>query len=184
MGLFTNEGSGWRNQRQLVQPAFHPNQITVYADFMAECTERRMNTWSDGDRIEIHNEMMGLTLEIVAQALLGVDLRQDGEVIGRNLEIILKHIGSVGYYISPSWAPIPANRRFRQAITELGTIVDQIIDERRANPNGDNVVLRLLAAENEQYRPRSQPQPAHENPTMPAVNSEWLTPRCEKPDIL
>jgi cytochrome P450 len=82
-GLFTSEGETWRNQRHLIQPLFHPNQIAMYGNIMTECIERMLDEWSDEKRIDVHEAMKGLTLEIVARALLGVDIRRDIRSIGR-----------------------------------------------------------------------------------------------------
>lgn len=148
-GLFTSEGETWRDQRHLLQPLFHPDQITMYGTIMTECTERMLAEWSDEQQIDVLEAMKGLTLEIVARSLLGVDIRQDIRTIGRTLNIILRYIDSNSNLLLPSWAPTPGNRRYRQAITELESIVDRIITERRTGTEGVDVVSKLLAAENE-----------------------------------
>lgn len=148
-GLFTSERETWRDQRHLIQPLFHPDQIAVYGNIMTECTERMLDEWSDEKRIDVHEAMKGFTLEIVARALFGVDIRRDIRSIGRTLDIILRYIDSTSNLLLPSWAPLPRNRRYRRAITELESIVDRIITERRTGTEGDDVVSKLLAAENE-----------------------------------
>lgn len=148
-GLFTSEGETWRNQRHRIQPLFHPDRITVYGDIMLECTERMLEEWADKKQINVHEAMKGLTLEIVAQALLGVDIRRDIRSIGRNLDIILRYVESTSNLLLPSWAPTPGNRRFQRAITELESIVERIIDERRTETDGVDIVSRLVAAEDE-----------------------------------
>lgn len=116
---------------------------------MTKCTERMLNEWSDEKQLDVHEAMKGLTLEIVARSLLGVDIRRDIRTIGRNLNIILRYIDSTSNLLLPSWAPTPGNRRYRRAITELESIIDRIITERRTGTDGTDVVSKLLAAENE-----------------------------------
>lgn len=61
-----------------------------------------LDEWSDEKRIDVHEAMKGLTLEIVARALLGVDIRRDIRSIGRNLDIILGYINSTSNLLLPS----------------------------------------------------------------------------------
>ena len=171
-GLFTSEGTRWRDQRQLVQPVFEPKEIATYAGLMVECAERSLETWTDGDRIDVHGELLGLTLDVVARALLGVDIRRDVETIGRNLEVVLGYLGSVEYHVRPEWAPTPGNRRFKRALAELDAIVDRLITERRSDPDGDDVLSRLLAATDERGEPTSTTQLRNEVMTFLVAGHE------------
>lgn len=157
-GLFTSDGVLWREQRQRIQPAFHPDQIAVYGDLIVDATERQLSTWNAGDRIDINEEMRALTLDIVARALLGVDIESKIDRIGANLDTLFGRLGSVWYHVLPEWAPTPGNRRFQRALTSLESIVDGIIAERQADPGGEDVVSRLLAAEFEDGEPMSRRQ--------------------------
>lgn len=157
-GLFTSEGETWHEQRRRIQPSFQPDQIAVYGDIMTECTERTLDEWSGERRIDVHEAMKELTLEIDAQTLLGVDLRRDVRAIGRNLDVVLGYIDSVPNLLLPSWAPTPGNRRFYRAVAELEAIVERIIDERRTGADGVDVVSKLLAAADERGEPMSTRQ--------------------------
>src|ERR687894_2457561 len=44
-GLLTSEGSFWRRQRRLAQPAFHRERIDAYGGAMVECAERVISGW-------------------------------------------------------------------------------------------------------------------------------------------
>src|SRR5919106_3931981 len=44
-GLLTSEGSFWRRQRRLAQPAFHRERIDAYSGVMVECAERAISGW-------------------------------------------------------------------------------------------------------------------------------------------
>ncbi|MEJ7871756.1 MAG: cytochrome P450 [Rubrobacteraceae bacterium] len=71
-GLLTSEGSFWRRQRRLAQPAFHRERVAAYGEVMVESAERMVATWRDGEARDVHRYMMRLTLEIVAKTLFGV----------------------------------------------------------------------------------------------------------------
>src|SRR6185436_19177204 len=68
-GLLLNEGESWRSQRRLVQPAFHHQQLQSYAALMVGAIERAMGGWRGGETRDVHADMMGVTLNIVAEAL-------------------------------------------------------------------------------------------------------------------
>jgi len=146
-GLFTSDGDTWREQRRRIQPAFHPDQIAVYGELMVDAVQRQLSTWDPGDRIEVNEEMRALTLDIVARALLGVDVESKIEQIGHDLDVIFARLGSVWYHLLPERIPTPGNRRFDRALSSLESVVDGIIAERRATPAGDDVVSRLLDPE-------------------------------------
>ena len=74
-GLLTSEGDFWRRQRKLAQPAFNRDQIARHATMMVDFTRRMLDTWADGQTRDAQDDMMRLTLEIVAKTL--VRLRRD-----------------------------------------------------------------------------------------------------------
>ena len=76
-GLLSNEGPSWLQQRRLIQPAFHHSHIASYGNIMVEYTERMLSNWHDGESRDIHQDMMRLTLEIVAMALFSVEIASD-----------------------------------------------------------------------------------------------------------
>ena len=148
-GLLNSEGERWRAQRHRMQPLFHPDQIAAYATIMVDATERRLDRWSNGARIDINEEMMGITLEIVARALLGVDIRREIDMIGDHVAVILGYVDSLSRQLMPPWAPTPSRRRFERSLEALEAIVYRIIDERKRDASGTDVVSRLIAGDEE-----------------------------------
>lgn len=147
-GLLTSEGEFWRKQRHLIEPAFHPERLNRYASIMTERTDRTISRWRDGETRTLHEDMMTLTLEIVAEALFGVDIRSQAAEVGDALDVITERAESVRADYVPRWVPTPLNRRFERAKGVLDEIVYGIIEERRSTP-GDDVVSTLLAATDE-----------------------------------
>src|SRR5215218_2228641 len=66
-GLLTSEGEFHRRQRRLAQPAFHRARINSYGALMTEYAARGAARWRDGEQLDISQEMMRLTLAIVAR---------------------------------------------------------------------------------------------------------------------
>src|SRR4051794_5441625 len=80
-GLLTSEGDFWRQQRKLAQPAFHRDRVAAYAAIMVAATERMLDGWAEGEadgRVrDVQEDMMRVTLEIVAKCLFDADVAGD-----------------------------------------------------------------------------------------------------------
>jgi cytochrome P450 len=72
-GLLTIDGDFHRQQRRLVQPAFHKRRVEGYADVMVQLTEEMLAQWRPGTEINIASAMQQLTLSIIAKTLFNVD---------------------------------------------------------------------------------------------------------------
>ncbi|MFC7096236.1 cytochrome P450 [Halobaculum marinum] len=156
-GLLNSEGEFWRRQRHLIQPAFTPDRIAGYADMMVETTDRAVDRWDDGEVRNVHRDMMELTLEIVARALMGVDIRDRTPAIGGALDTVMEvSAGASLQDLLPEWVPTPRRERLHEAVASLDLIVDELVDEKRralregeVDPESD-VVSALLTAVDEE----------------------------------
>ncbi len=73
-GLVNSEGAFHDRQRKLLAPAFQPRHLAAYAAAMVDDTERWQAQWRDGATLDIHAQMMELTMQIVSKVLLGADI--------------------------------------------------------------------------------------------------------------
>ena len=146
-GLLTSEGEFWRRQRRLAQPAFHARRIEAYGEIMFELTQKMLANWQEGQVRDVHQDMMTLTLAIVARALFGFDI--DGEGARRvraALEVGLHHFNHQGrtFYLIPEWLPTPENLRFEKAARTLDEVVYEIIRQHRAQGTPSEDLLSML----------------------------------------
>lgn len=149
-GLLLNEGDDWRRQRHLVQPAFDPDRISMYAEMMTARTEQLLDSWQPGTPRNIHADMTQLTLEIAASALLDVNLREElSELRAAFHDITEEFRKRTARPVSlPQWIPTPRNQRYQEALERVNEIIYDIIEQRRAEP-GNGVVSMLLEASSE-----------------------------------
>ena len=150
-GLLSNEGSSWLTQRRLIQPAFHHSHIASYANIMVSYTERMLATWRDGESRDIHQDMMRLTLEIVAMALFSVEIASGKDRVGAALDTLMELSMGARMLIPAPFRRIPTrnNRRYDAAVRELDDIVYSLIRERQSNaattsPHGFQDLLGTL----------------------------------------
>ena len=164
-GLLNSEGEFWRRQRHLIQPAFTPDRIAEYAGMMTDSTADATAGWRDGEVRDVHGEMMALTLDIVATALMGVDIRDRTPAVGAVLDTVME--ASVGSLVDllPDWVPTPQRQAVDEAVATLDRIVDEIIEEKCADP-GEDVVSALLRAEDESGEGMSDEQIRDEVKTL------------------
>jgi cytochrome P450 len=148
-GLLTSDGALWRQQRKLIQPAFHHKQLTTYADVMVGHASQMIDSWRDGDAREISSEMTGLTLRIVVKSLFGAEITDDaggiGELITAVLDASNQRINSA--FQMPDWVPTRRNLRERHALAQLDKLLHDMIQARRAaNSDGGDLLSALLSA--------------------------------------
>src|SRR2546427_10398745 len=119
---------------------------------MVEYTERLISTWSDGKTLDIHQDMMRLTLEIVVRTLFNADVSGDAARVERALSQIVKPFSSQATlkWILDNRLPTKTHRRFNESAKEIDEIVYRIISERRASgPDRGDLLSMLLAAHDE-----------------------------------
>jgi cytochrome P450 len=148
-GLLTSEGEVWRRQRKLAQPAFHREKIASFVRTMADCTSDMLGRWAllgPGTKLDVHAEMMRLTLRIVGKTLLSADLEADAKQFGEALNVAIHwanaHVEALVRF--PVWMPTPANVRFRRAQRLIEGVILRVVEERRASGGEDNDLLGML----------------------------------------
>ena len=157
-GLIVSEGDFWRRQRRLAQPAFHRKQIANLASLMVAETEAMLERWASSPRgrgkpFDLHREIGSLTLKIVAKALFGADVGEGA--VGRISEAQTFLNGYVDSRMGalpklPHQVPTPNNVRYRRALKELDGIVYSLIDGRRREGGGENLLSMLLEARDQE----------------------------------
>ena len=152
-GLLTSEGEFHLRQRRLAQPAFHRDRIAAYGHSMVEFAERTATRWSNGSELDIHDEMMKLTLAIVARTLFSADVENEAAQIGEALTVTFQafNVGILPFSEMLEKLPLPYLKRFEAARARLDSTIYRIIEERRSSgeDRGDLLSMLLLAQDTE-----------------------------------
>jgi len=146
-GLLTSEGDRWERQREAIQPAFFMNNIKTYADIMVSRTEDTLDRWRDGGAVDLREEMMRTTLEILVEAMFGEDIDLEARGIYDAVEAMQKPLQPQNQPITllaPDWAPVPFLRRADRARDHLEAQVYDILDERRRTDTDREDLLAML----------------------------------------
>ncbi len=153
-GVLTAEGESWRHKRRRLQPAFINRELDRLAEVMARVADDRVARWKaalpGGGSLDVHEEMTGLTLQIVGETLFGLDISagadESSQAFGEALEFA--SIQGGGGLRIPEWIPTRSNRRMKKSLATLDATVYGIIDRARASevegpPTMLDVLLRL-----------------------------------------
>jgi cytochrome P450 len=145
-GLLTNEGASWQKQRKLVQPTFRHENTDRYAGTMVAAATKMLDGWRGGQTVDIHQQMMGLTLEIVAESLFGSDVSGHTSGVEEALAIFMAQFGGLAglSFLLPEKFPLPSSIEFRRSIKRLDKIIYTIIHERRARRTKSTDLLEML----------------------------------------
>jgi cytochrome P450 len=149
-GLLTSEGEFHQRQRRLVQPAFHRRRIANYASVMSSYSARLGERWHHGEKLDIAQAMMQLTLAIVGKTLFDADVEAEADEIGAALTATMKLFKSAPtpfIDLLDRIPVLPANRRFRAARERLDATIYRLIEERRRSDEDRGDLLSMLIRE-------------------------------------
>jgi enediyne biosynthesis protein E7 len=151
-GLLTNNGDSWLHQRRLIQPVFHRERLATMSRLMTE----NALVWTEEVSIETQQpldllqEMSGLTLNIVYQALFGTDMLVHKERVFQATSTI-NHLEAQAFYVPGLlWLPTPQRHRLYEARATLYAVVDALIARRREKSTENDLLTLLLQAQDEE----------------------------------
>ncbi len=149
-GLVTSEGEFWRQQRKLIQPAFHKHQISRFAEIMVKKCNELVNEWSekDGQIFDICAEMKNLTMAIVSLALFNTDLSYTSSKLGNAINNSIDFVnGKMESFIRlPHRIPTPRTMSFNRNFSIVKKTIMDMISERRQNPGQTHDLMDMLIA--------------------------------------
>ena len=148
-GLFNMNGEQHRQQRRLMQPAFHKKQLDGYRDLMVALTAHTLDRWKAGETRDLGAEFQRLTLAIANQTLFGLETTETVRSLG-------EHIAEqVSLFLSPG-ARLPAAVPFtpRRRLVAIAARVEHqlrslIAEKQRLGTEQGDVLSTLLAAREE-----------------------------------
>lgn len=130
----------------MMQPHFLRQRLNQYAHAAIPIIDQFTANWRDGEKRDLHKDLMGLTLQIIGDVVLGIDVVDDGELIENVLDVIMddfKFRLETGLNM-PMWVPTPGHWRFRRALKALDEMIYRKIAERRKDPGNYNDLLAQL----------------------------------------
>ncbi|WP_322754037.1 cytochrome P450 [Frankia sp. Cas3] len=146
-GLLTSAGERHRRQRRLMQPMFHHQRIFEYGETFVAIADDRADRWTDGQYLDLHDEMIEMTLAMVTRTLFDVDVDSNEVTVIRTAiseNMVATRKSMRAGFEALERLPLPAARRRRNARHALDRVVYDLIDHRRAAGAGGRDLLSLL----------------------------------------
>jgi cytochrome P450 len=136
-----------------MQPAFHRQRLARMAQTMIDATQAMLACWRPGEVRNVNQEMMELTLRIVARTLFSTEVDEDLDRIRNANSTTNEHFRSRLFTLMtvlPDRVPTPGNVRYQRGLRSLHVLVERIVRERRASGEpGDDLLGMLLSARDE-----------------------------------
>jgi cytochrome P450 len=151
-GLLTTDDPYHRRARSIMLPAFHRERIAASIDVMVEETERALEQWSPGAKVDLYAWTRRLATRVAMRALFGIN--PDGSA-AREIDAAEMFEQALAFYASgyeyrfirgprSPWA------RLQQASKALNRLLyAQISRQRATGERGEDVLSLLLDAEDE-----------------------------------
>ncbi|ADJ49978.1 cytochrome P450 [Amycolatopsis mediterranei S699] len=148
-GLVLSNGEFHLRQRRLMQPAFHRDRLTAYAEIMRRAAAEMSGSWRAGEVRQIDDDLQSLAVTIVGEALFSTELGKAAIAEARRSIYVIIQQGMIRA-LSPKFVeklPVPGNRRFDEAIARMQAIVIEVIhDWRRDGTDRGDLLSTLLLA--------------------------------------
>jgi cytochrome P450 len=148
-GLVTLDGDRWRERRRLLQPHFHRTRLATMVEGMVAVIDAYLDHLRErlpnGGVIDMHREMVALTLDIVFNALFGPGLARGRDI---RYELLTDSVVVMNQRVEgmpvPLWIPTASNRRFKRTLAALDAAVFAIIAAARQRSEADPTLLGML----------------------------------------
>lgn len=150
-GLVTSSGEFWKQQHRIVQPAFRRAKLHKYSQQMIDIIDRVVGEWQDGQTLDIHGEMVKITLQIVSKTLFNIDTRQDVQRVKDSIDVIVKQFASItsSSIPIPFIVPTPQNLKVMKIFFQFPHNARRMIRARKKLGYLDDLISDLFKAQQE-----------------------------------
>jgi cytochrome P450 len=148
-GLVTSQGELWQRQRRLMQPVFQRRNLASLLPQIVTAGNNLLDRWQllgDGAEVNLADEMMQVTLEVITQTMFSTSVLDKIGRIAPALNTLLRYAAKsvVNPLRIPLFIPNQANREFNAASALLDDLIYGIIEQRRAQTTVYNDLLDML----------------------------------------
>jgi cytochrome P450 family 135 len=151
------DGPEHLRQRRLMLPPFHGERVQAYRRVVAELAEAEVATWPPDRPFSALPRMQALTLAVIMRAVFGA---REEPALRDALRRALNLAGSLPRLVALSLVQRDLGPRspwgsFMRTVRELDDRLHHVIEKRRRDPPGDDVLGLLLSARHEDGSPPS-----------------------------
>ncbi len=158
-GLITSEGETWRLHRRMLAPFFDGRSVAAYAHDMVQAADAHLKRWDQlpgGSVLDMADEMMQLTLEIISRSMFSSDSGSMVDIVRstatRYQKAMMFGLMDFAPGIKSIWG-VFKKRRGNGILSELDAAIFDLIERRKkiSNPTPNEDLLgRLLRARDDE----------------------------------
>jgi cytochrome P450 len=146
--LWVLGGEKHRRERQLLSPAFHPQNFRGYGEIIREITNNKTKIWKPGQTIRALDTTLEISLDIIMRLVFGIEdnmFIEEGRKVLQRLWRTMHPLIVFFPQLQTPWFPLW--RRYSQAKDEFSNWVGGYLVERRASrKETDDILGRMLTA--------------------------------------
>lgn len=153
--LALSAGDAWRRRRRVMQPVFNQQRLAALAPKMVAGTARMAERWREtarrGEPLDVAEEMIGLTLDLLIESLLGAGVDRGG--LRRTVTTAFEYFNERAR--SPRTLPVaiptPGNLRLLKSLRDLKKAVATTISSHiESGEPASDLLSMMLAARDSQ----------------------------------
>lgn len=147
-GLLLSDGAQWERQRKQLQPMFYRERIETYAETMGAYAAAAADEWISVDgTVDLTSVTSTYTLRVLGKTLFGVDTDEYQAAIRAGAEAIRTRSSASPVSVTlPEWLPTPGNTQYRRGINRFEGAVDELIEDRGTDADGEDLLSLLLGS--------------------------------------
>ncbi|MBA2268150.1 MAG: cytochrome P450 [Nitrosopumilus sp.] len=123
---------------------FLPKRIASYGQIVVDKTSMMCKEWEEGSIMDIHKEMMNLTLRIICKSIMNYEIdSEEASKFSSALEVSKKYFKRLQHpigHILDHFEILPEVSKSRESVKTLDSIVYQLVEDRKKTISIDDGV--------------------------------------------
>ncbi|MBT2510489.1 cytochrome P450 [Streptomyces sp. ISL-98] len=174
--VVTVAGDEHTAKRRQMYPAFARPELGRYVDIMRTATEAELEAWAPGQRLDVRETMIRLSLDMLTKTVFSDRLAPATfRQLRQNMALVMDSVGV--RIMLPGWAkrlPLPVNRRFDRARADIRATISAAVTELRAtgHDTGDMLSVLMTVPDEQTGQPPTDEQICNEVLTLALAGTE------------
>jgi unspecific monooxygenase len=163
--MFLLDGAAHKRERRLVMPAFHGARMRAWTADIRKTARDAVSRWEPGNSFSFLEAMQGVTLEVIARNVLGLDGARNAKPLTDRLRALIPLAQDPMLFLLattfgsmrvrklldrwPAFIPIPGAKMARLLRELDGLLRAEFAERRRLGAQGTDVLSMLLGAQDE-----------------------------------
>jgi cytochrome P450 len=148
--LLSMNGQRYKQQRRLLNPAFHSAGVRPFRDDIVHVAERWAERWRVGQRLDLLHEMQELALSVACKSFFGLDTTDSAAEVLDVVRPVARYLYSLPALLFPFDLPGTPYRTLQRVAERFEALVREIIaHKRRGNEAHHDILSTMLETRDE-----------------------------------